>query len=104
MLCATHGHGRTDAELTGGIRTGGDHAALIGLTADSKGFSLQGRVMQFFDGAKEGIQIEVKDFSGHKEIIQQAVKGRKYYDVNSAEPENFTLLYQMRKIIIPDAL
>ena len=64
-----HRHGRVDAEAAGGVGAGGHHAAFLRPAADGKGLAAQGRVVQFFDGTEEGVQVEVQDGAGHGNII-----------------------------------
>jgi hypothetical protein len=64
-----HRHGRTDPKAAGGVGAGGHHAAFVRPAAHREGLAAQGRVVQFFDGAEEGIQVEVQDGARHMEII-----------------------------------
>ncbi len=72
-----HGHGGVDAVLARGVGTGGDHAALIGRTADGEGLAAQRRVAQFLDGAEERVEIEVQNlarlrrFTHHVSLLYQ---------------------------------
>jgi len=54
------------SELAGGIRTRGDHAALIRASTDREGFSRQGGITLFFNRAVEGIQIKVKNLARYR--------------------------------------
>ena len=57
-------------ELPRRVRAGGHHAALVGPPADGEGLAAQRRVVQFFDRAEEGVQVEVQDGAGHGGIIE----------------------------------
>jgi hypothetical protein len=56
-----------NAKVTRGIGAGGDHAALVGLSANGEGLPAQGGIALFFNSAKESIQVEVKDRSWHND-------------------------------------
>ena len=64
-----HRHGRADPKAPGGVRAGGYHAAFVWPAAHRKRFAAQGRVVQFFHGAEEGIQVEGQDGTNHIKII-----------------------------------
>jgi hypothetical protein len=64
-----HGHSGVDAEGAGGVGAGGDHSAGGGVAADGKGFAFEGGVVEFFYGAEEGIEVEVKDGAWHMFIV-----------------------------------
>jgi hypothetical protein len=50
-----------DAKLARLVRGGGDHAALIPLSANNNGFSFQRGVKEFFHGDKERVHIDMED-------------------------------------------
>jgi hypothetical protein len=58
-----------DPEPAGSIGAGCHNAALIRSSTHCEGFTAQGRVTQFFNGAEESIQVEMKDGSGHGSIV-----------------------------------
>jgi hypothetical protein len=67
-----------DTEPAGSIRAGGHNAALIRSSTDREGFTAQGRVTQFFNGAEESIQVEMEDGSGHGVIVADYFGWNKY--------------------------
>jgi hypothetical protein len=62
-------HGGVDAELAGGIRGGGDDAALIPLAADHDRLAFECRIEEFFHRYKEGIHVYVADDALHKNSV-----------------------------------
>jgi hypothetical protein len=75
---AGHGHGRSDAERSGRIGCGGDHATLARPAADKHGLAGEGRVFEHLDGGIEGVKIEMDDGSrsiGHSSAIMPRLPG-----------------------------
>jgi hypothetical protein len=60
-----HWHRRTDAHPPGRVRTRSNDAAFFGFSSYSERFSAQTRIMGLFDGTVEGIQVDMKDCTGH---------------------------------------
>ena len=52
------------AEFSRRIRSRRDHAPLVALSAHDDRFALEGGVVKFFDGDKEGVHIDVEDGAG----------------------------------------
>lgn len=60
------GHCGVNAELSGGIRRGGNDAALVGLTTDDYGFAFERGIEELFDGDEEGVHVDVEVSSHSK--------------------------------------
>jgi len=61
---------RMDSKFAGFIRCGGNHSALVALTADNDGFSFEGGVVEFFHGNKKSVHIDVEDGAGKSRDVR----------------------------------
>ena len=77
------GHGGLDAIFAGFVTGGGDHAALIGPTANHHGLATKFRTLEQLHGHKKRIHIDMQDASamGRSKLARSVVPGAKPSEV-----------------------
>ena len=68
-------HGGVDAELARRVGGGGDHAALMRLSADDDGLALERGIEELFDGDEEGVHVDV-EVGPHAGLLAEMTRGR----------------------------